>query len=161
FDIAFTIRVRKIVELSNFLDALKQEYLQVILKIDFAVNIEVEFAVRDFLVASRRTSTIVSYTTPVKEITPDDLDLNILRALGNDTRISGAAVAERVGVSIETVLQRIRRLERGRIITRYTMLPSLEKIGVINYYVLLYLSRASEQRIQEFRKFCREEIHIV
>lgn len=161
FDIAFTIRIRKIVELSNFLDALKQKYLQVILKVDFAVNIEVEFAVRDFLIAEKRTTSSVTYTSPLVEVAPDDLDLEILRALANNTRLPAATIAHSAKVSTETILQRIRRLERGGIITRYTILPCLEKLGVVNYYVLLYLSKASFERIQEFRNYCRNDIHIL
>ncbi len=161
FDIAFTIRVRKLLELSEFVDRLKLEYRQFIHRITFAVNIRAEFAVRDYFVSKKRLATGVGYTTPERNHEPDELDIRILRLLGNDTRISASSIGERVGLSSEAASQRIRKLERNQIITRYTLLPALARLGIENYYVLLYFSAASQQRIDAFTAYCRQEIRIV
>lgn len=165
FDICFTIRTSRIHDLSQFLDELKENYRSIILRITFGVNIEVEFAVRDYLVSRTRISQPVHYSTQEQlkreEHVPDEIDLAILRNLANDTRATGAKIAELLKLSTETILTRIRRLEKQNLITRYSIQPNLEKIGMINYYVFIYLSSATQERIQEFRSFCRKDIHIV
>ena len=160
FDIAFTIRVRQILELSEFIDRLKEDYRRFILRMGMAVNIKVEFSVRDYLVSNKRTSSVVTYTAPAEPHTVDETDLAILRQLSSDTRRSGASIGAELKLSVETILHRIQKLERGGIITRYTILPNLSRIGIVNYYVFLYFSQASQERILEFVDYCRQQIHI-
>ena len=50
----------------------------------------------------------------------DDLDLAILPGLTEDSRKSTGQLADRLGVSAPTVLERMSRLERTGVITRYT-----------------------------------------
>ena len=161
YDIAFTIRIQQIIELSDFIDRLKEHYRKYILRMSIAVNIAVEFAVRDFLISQSRLSKVVSYTAPKAQIRPDEIDLGLLRALSNDTRRSGASLAEISKLSVESTLQRVRKLEKSGVIVRYTILPNLNKLGILNYYVFLYFSQASRKRIEEFESYCRQEIHIV
>jgi DNA-binding Lrp family transcriptional regulator len=59
----------------------------------------------------------------------DETDVEILKALTFDARLSSRQIAKQCGVSIGTVLSRIKRMENEGIIRGYSALLDHEKLG--------------------------------
>ena len=59
----------------------------------------------------------------------DETDVKILEALMLDARLSSRQIAKRCGVSIGTVLSRIKKMEKQGIITGYSAVLDHEKLG--------------------------------
>lgn len=59
----------------------------------------------------------------------DETDVEILKALTLDARLSSRQIAKQCGVSIGTVLSRIKRMENEGIIRGYSTLLDHEKLG--------------------------------
>jgi len=59
----------------------------------------------------------------------DETDVEILKALTLDARLSSRQIAKQCGVSIGTVLSRIKRMENEGIIRGYSALLDHEKLG--------------------------------
>jgi DNA-binding Lrp family transcriptional regulator len=59
----------------------------------------------------------------------DETDVKILKALTIDARLSSRQIAKQCGVSIGTVLSRIKRMENEGIIRGYSALLDHEKLG--------------------------------
>jgi DNA-binding Lrp family transcriptional regulator len=59
----------------------------------------------------------------------DEIDMKILEALTLDARLSSREVAKHCGVSIGTVLSRIRKLEQQGIVKGYSASLDHEKLG--------------------------------
>lgn len=59
----------------------------------------------------------------------DETDVEILKALTLDARLSSRQIAKQCGVSIGTVLSRIKRMENEEIIRGYSALLDQEKLG--------------------------------
>ena len=59
----------------------------------------------------------------------DGTDLNILRILLSDARLSSRQIARKTGVSIGTVLSRIKKMEQAGIIKEYSAVVNYEKLG--------------------------------
>ena len=59
----------------------------------------------------------------------NETDLKILKGLLADARFSSRQIAKNVGVSVGTVLSRIKRMEDEGIIKGYTVLLDHEKLG--------------------------------
>ncbi len=62
----------------------------------------------------------------------DALDLKILQSLQEDSRQTYAGIGECLGVAHSTVYDRIRRMEKEKVIKQYTAVVDAEKIGVRN-----------------------------
>src|ERR671913_2437381 len=62
-------------------------------------------------------------------ISLDEIDIRILRKLISDARLSYRNIAEQIGVSPPTVLARVEKLEKNRIIKSYSALLDHEKLG--------------------------------
>lgn len=59
----------------------------------------------------------------------DETDVKILKALTLDARLSSRQIAKQCGVSIGTVLSRIKRMENEGIVRGYSALLDHEKLG--------------------------------
>jgi DNA-binding Lrp family transcriptional regulator len=59
----------------------------------------------------------------------DQTDVNILKTLTFDARLSSRQVAKQCGISIGTVLTRIRRMEKQGIVKAYAAVLDHEKLG--------------------------------
>jgi DNA-binding Lrp family transcriptional regulator len=65
----------------------------------------------------------------VLEMPLDEIDVEILRALVFDARLSSRQIAKQCNVSIGTVLTRIKRMEKEGIIKGYSAILDHEKLG--------------------------------
>jgi len=59
----------------------------------------------------------------------DETDVKILRTLVSDARLSSRQVSKRSGVSIGTVLSRMKKMENERVIRGYTAVVDHERLG--------------------------------
>ena len=59
----------------------------------------------------------------------DGTDVKILRTLLSDARLSSRQIARKTGVSIGTVLSRMKKMEQAGIIKEYSTIVDYEKLG--------------------------------
>ena len=59
----------------------------------------------------------------------DEIDFKILDVLLDDARLSSRQIADRIGVSVGTVLSRIKRMENEGIIKGYSAIVDHERLG--------------------------------
>lgn len=60
----------------------------------------------------------------------DATDVEILRALQEDSRQTYASIGKRLGIAHSTVFDRIRKMEQQKVIRNYTALIDFEKMGM-------------------------------
>ena len=71
----------------------------------------------------------------------DELDLEILRELKDNSKIPYRKLASKLGVHPNTLMQRIKRLEKNKIIKRYTVDIDFENIGYDSQVLVLIKAR--------------------
>jgi Lrp/AsnC family leucine-responsive transcriptional regulator len=59
----------------------------------------------------------------------DEIDSQIILLLQEDARLSNGAIAEQIGIPSSTVHDRIKKLERKKVIKKYVAVVDAEKIG--------------------------------
>jgi Lrp/AsnC family transcriptional regulator for asnA, asnC and gidA len=81
----------------------------------------------------------------------DKADLEILKALQEDSRQTYTAIGKRLGIAHSTVYDRIRKMEQQKVITNYTALIDLEKVGVKNITAIMtvYTDPKETERVAE------------
>jgi DNA-binding Lrp family transcriptional regulator len=81
----------------------------------------------------------------------DARDLEILRALQEDSRETYAAMGNRLGMAHSTVYDRIRRMEEQKVIKNYTTTIDFEKIGIRNITAIMtvYTEPRETERVAE------------
>ncbi len=97
----------------------------------------------------------------------DRIDRNILTELQKDGRISNVELSRRVGLSATPCLERVKRLEKDKVITGYTATVNPAKVGAaLLVFVEITLSRKSPDVFEEFSKAVQaleaiQECHLV
>jgi Lrp/AsnC family transcriptional regulator for asnA, asnC and gidA len=85
------------------------------------------------------------------EASLDQADLEILKALQEDSRQTYTAIGKRLGIAHSTVYDRIRKMEKQKVIRNYTTFIDLEKVGVKNILaiVTVYTDPKETERVAE------------
>ena len=82
------------------------------------------------------------------------MDLDILKIYSNNTRIPSLHIAQKLKVSLGTVKNRIKILEKEKIICGYKLGLDLTKVGYDNYRIDIYLTTSSRNKeLHEFFKY--------
>ncbi|MEM0272177.1 MAG: Lrp/AsnC family transcriptional regulator [Thermoprotei archaeon] len=71
----------------------------------------------------------------------DELDAEIIRSLQENARMSYRALSRKLGVSVTTISERVRRMIAGGLIRGFTAIVNPEKLGGV-YCVTLYIKAA-------------------
>jgi len=90
----------------------------------------------------------------------DEIDLNILKMLKEDSRVSLGKIAEKLDISKATVSRRITKMEEEDLISGYTLITNSAKLGLMRAIIGVEVAGASlTEVIEELKKF--EEIQII
>jgi len=73
----------------------------------------------------------------------DDIDLQILRILQEDSRMSYRKIADSLGIAIGTVYNRIKRLEEEGVFKAYTVMADPAKLGYELTAIILIQAKGS------------------
>ncbi|UDM51969.1 Lrp/AsnC family transcriptional regulator [Cupriavidus sp. MP-37] len=83
----------------------------------------------------------------------DKIDLQILRELAREGRLSWRELSERIGLSLTPTLKRVHRLEEQGYIRGYVaQLDEAKLVGGLNVFVAVTLENQSETAIARFEK---------
>jgi len=91
----------------------------------------------------------------------DNIDLNILRELSKDARVPLSTISSRVNLSIPAISERIKKLEKGKYIEKYTVILNPEKFNKTLTCLAFITLRYSESELNSFRKFIKSNPDIV
>ena len=81
------------------------------------------------------------------------IDLNTLRILQKDGRISYTDLAKQVGLSVTPCIERVKRLERENYILNYGARVSAQKLNQsLVVFVQIRLNHTSQKNFEEFRR---------
>ena len=83
----------------------------------------------------------------------DETDLEMLKLLQADGRMTNAELAKRVGLSPPSALQRVRNLERAGLIKGYHAILDHERLGLrVTVIAMVSLALHQDRPIEQFRK---------
>jgi Lrp/AsnC family leucine-responsive transcriptional regulator len=92
----------------------------------------------------------------------DDFDIQILRSLSREGRISLQDLSERIGLSTTPTARRVRRLEKAGIITGYAALIDETALGFdVSVFVSVQLERQVDDALARFEAAVREFPEVV
>lgn len=98
------------------------------------------------------------------EATPvsiDETDKTILKLLSKDVRMPSTEIAQHVDMTSMAVINRIKRLERERLILGYRCDLDLKKLGYSHHKVELFIENLTPKRKQQLIEYMRQNPNIV
>jgi|GEM_PF-3199803 len=113
---------------------------------------------RTYLVPGYVNKSIAMYGyEPEKYVTLDELELKIIKKLSESARVTSVELAHSLGVTPNTIKNRLSYLEEEGVIVGYRCRFDLDKIGRGFFKAMLYTTNLSEKEKRSFLTFCSKE----
>jgi len=165
YDIGFAAKaanIHDVLALSQVIDDLVTSFNCYVKKRVFCVNIAGDYLTRDYLVGRQRKSERQGFYSVLSEpVEIDALNLQIVKLLAIDARKSAVELARELPIESDAVLQRIRKLEQLKVITRYNLVLNHYLFEHVHFKVFIYLNRVSPERLQDFIAYCKTKPNVI
>ncbi|MGV8150772.1 MAG: Lrp/AsnC family transcriptional regulator [Candidatus Woesearchaeota archaeon] len=140
WDIIINYLASNPVKYQRFLEDLRTKFKDIILDNDLLLTIDGIYFGRDYLNEKQRPLKNRAYFGGEYKIAKlDDVDLKILSTISQNSRLSALEIAEKMRLSANTIIARIKELKKIGVIQGFAALVHLEKINYQAYKALIKL----------------------
>lgn len=153
WDIGMWLMCKGINELNQFSRLFKEKYINFIEKEWLSVYTKVHYFSRAYFLPEKKNNKDFIFVTEPSQIAVKQKDLEILKLLVPNSRISILEIAEKLKISPKTVISRIKNLEKDKIIIGYRTKFDLEKLGVLYYKLHIKLHNLDKQKEKELKEY--------
>jgi len=91
----------------------------------------------------------------------DDIDVHILSLLASDAQMTIIDLAEKTGIAVNTVMKRMRSLEKSGIILGYRLLLDTNALGYQINKVHIVLKNYSQETYKQFLYYCESKSSVI
>ena len=161
YDIGALILVKKIEEMNNLWDELLNKYINYIEKRLLTIMTSIHYFSRAYILGKERKDYEITTLTFPKEYELDEKDKEILKLLSQNSRIPIIDLASNVKLTSKTIIEKIRKLERKKIIVGYKTVFNLEKLGYSYFKVNFLLNNTTTDKKKELKYFIKNHPNIV
>ena len=119
--------VKHVNDFHEFIHRFKENYKKNTEILEITPYVKAHHFNRNYLV-EKGNDTIITIGNN-KEVSFDDLDIEILKLISQNARLSSLEISKELGVQSRTVIERIKKLEKKEIIKGYSINLNIEKIG--------------------------------
>ena len=131
---AFLILAKSLYDLNNFLMEFRNGFGEYILEQEILTMTSVHrFNLKFFYQSSKTLHT--QYPTDLKEPKIDNIDIEIIKNLANNSRISLIELAQKLKIDSSTIIYRINGLKKDKIIGTYTLAINFDKFEVQHFQI--------------------------
>lgn len=158
FDLSIVLVAKTIQQLEDNLNKIINKYPNDLK--EYAISLRtygIKFPKKYLSEASLESKKIL---TKEKHSRIDDLDKKILKILSSNSRTSIVEISEKLKIPFSTVRIRIYSLENRGIIAGYSILPNLEKMGMLNYKVFIRTKDKSGEASKKLLSFAEDNKNI-
>jgi len=159
FDIALGVWIREIYEFEDFYSKFKEKFKLQIGQEQTSIFTKVHHFHRAYLLNKKFDDAKPEVFGKEKRVQHDKLDINILKFLCQNARISTIEIAQKLKKPARTIAFRIKQLEKKKIIQGYRVIFDFSLIGYNYYKVDLTLKEMS--RLKELKSFAHAHPNIL
>ncbi|MEK6921348.1 MAG: Lrp/AsnC family transcriptional regulator [Nanoarchaeota archaeon] len=99
---------------------------------------------------------ILNSKKSVAKVSLDTLDKQLLFLLSTNARLDYVSLSKHLKITANAVKNRLKRLQAGGVIKRFTLYPKKSALGYEQYYVQLFFSQATKQEEIVFLSYLKE-----
>ncbi|MEK6860111.1 MAG: Lrp/AsnC family transcriptional regulator [Nanoarchaeota archaeon] len=149
-------------ELNNILKEINNKFWKFIKEQHITTIINAHHYYRDYLIEKKGTTERkIEWGGSNNKIELDERDIVILDMLSKNSRINSVEISSKLKISPDTVIQRIKKLERLEVIEHYMIWPDVNKLKGIYYKVLINLHNFNNEKENKLYNYCLQNPNIV
>lgn len=159
FDIVADIIVKNVSELSNLTRTLEEKYGKYILEHYTDIIIKKEYFTYMMFKSKNDIREIDYNKNEAKKI--DDADFKILKELEKNSRTEYAKLSSSLHMNPKTIVYRIKRLEREKVIMGYSIDVDWKKLGKTHYRVLIDTFIYNKEKFKELKEHIKNNKNVI
>jgi DNA-binding Lrp family transcriptional regulator len=148
-------------EMNAFWNELLSKYNNYIEKREFGIYSNVTYFSRAYLLKTNKNIFSMPIISLPKEQKIDKSDLKIIELLSKNARMSIVDIAQQTGLTSKTIINKIRRLEKDKIIVGYRAEFNLEKLGWKYYKIHISTFNSTPEKIKQFKQYIQQNPNII
>jgi DNA-binding Lrp family transcriptional regulator len=161
YDIGLATYVKSIREMNLFWKSLFSKYRNFIDRRWLTIYTKVAYYPRAyFLELKENYEEFVCFTEP-EEMKLDDKEIEILKLLAPDARISVVDIASKLKLTAKTAAKKIKELEKKKVIVGYRTMFDLEKLGYQYFKVHISVQDLTPVKEKAIKNYLRQHPNIV
>lgn len=161
YDLGMWILSESIAEVNSFYQKLINKFPSYIVDKSLTLFSKVSYYTREYLLKGKKSKMVAEFDMNQNKENLDKLDLDILKLLARDPRMSILDISYKTKSNHKTILSRIKKMEEKEVILGYKTFIDLAKLGY-NYYKLhLNLNNCPDKKHQELKNFIRSHPNVV
>jgi len=160
FDLAIGILAENLVQFNSIFKGILKKFPDCVKSFQVSIPFEIMEYPRTHLIKTEKERKPAIAGSEPKRIELDEEDVKILYELSKNARIHTIELAMAAGISPNTVRQKVKRLEKERVIKKYTILLQPSKMGFQNYELLVNIQNMAEEDERKIESFCQQNNYV-
>lgn len=161
YSIIFAVKARSMIELDKVIKEIEGKYWKFIKEKDISTIISAHHFYRDYLINEKNPERGTEWGGIKENIKLDELNLNILDLLCKNPRATAVEISQKLHLSPDAIIQRIKNLEKSQVITQYMIWPNVNRLQGQYYKVLVNLHNINQDKEKQLASFCSTNHNIV
>lgn len=161
YSLGALILTKSVKEMNNLWKEFLERYANYIDNRLLTIMTKVAYFSRAYLLNLKKNTYEINFATEPNEIYIDEKDKEILKLMAGNARIPIVEIASKVRLTPKTVIERIKQLEKNKIITGYKPVFDMEKLGYQYYKIHFRLNNLTKEKERKFRAFVKEQPNII
>jgi Lrp/AsnC family leucine-responsive transcriptional regulator len=154
YDLALLLLVKEVKELTIFWNKLLEKYLNYMGKRSLAVMNSSHYFSRAYLLGLKQNDYEAEFISePEKEVLVDEIDLRILEFLAPNADASIIELSQKTKLNPKTIISRIKKMEKNKIILGYKAVLDLASLGYQYYKIHFKLHNLKKEHMSELKSF--------
>ena len=161
YDLGALILTKSIEEMNKLWEDINKKYVNHIDKKLLTIMTCVHYFSRAYLIKREKNEYEILTLTPPTTPKIDKKDLEILQLLAHNARMLIIDIASKINLTPKTVIEKIKRLEKEKIIVGYKTVFNLEKMGYQYYKVHFMLNNLTFEKMVNFKAYLKQNPNVI
>lgn len=162
WDLIVNFMAKNIIQYNYFLKDLKNKFPEQIQNYDILTTLEVIYFGRDYFTKKfRDVKQLPYFGREIRIVKVDKVDIRILDLISENARMNSVEIAEKIGISPNTVILRIKNMKKLGLIQGFKPLIHLEKTPYSAYKSLIKFQNITEEKENQIINYLKTDIRII
>jgi len=162
WDLIINFMAKNIIQFDDFLREFKKTFPEQIQNYDILMMVEIKELGRDYFTKKKREPKVLSYFgREYKQVKINKIDLKILDLISENARMNSVEISEKLGVTPNTIILRIKNLKKKGIIHAFRPLIHLENTPYSTYKAPIKFQNLTEQKEQEIIDYLKKNVNVI
>lgn len=160
-DMIVNFMAKNIIDYSRILGDFRKKFPEQIQNYDVLTTVEIIYFGRDYFTKVRREIKEHAFFGKSETLDLDETASKILSLISENARISSVEIADKLKISPNTVILRLKELKKSGVIQGFKPLIHLENTPYASYKALIKFQNITEKREKEIIAYLKSNLNVV